>query len=95
MKNLRVNIDKWFERLDDRWSALPLKKQRKYTLYFFLAYMTLTVGVIFKVWYDAQNSDDGIHIDHIENPVLKIKESKSGLSDSSSNILNNKKYERK
>ncbi len=88
-------MDRYFDQLDDRWRALPMRKQHKYTLYFFLGYLLLTAGVIAKVWYDTGKSENDMHIEHIENPVLKKKESPASLQDSISIILKNKIYERK
>ncbi|STZ27258.1 Uncharacterised protein [Myroides odoratus] len=88
-------MDRYFEQLDERWRALPVRKQHKYTLYLFLGYLVLTAGVIAKVWYDTGKSENDMHIEHIENPVLKKKESPASLQDSISIILKNKIYERK
>lgn len=73
MKKLRTNMGKWFDKMDERWSALPIEKQQKYILYLFVAYLLLTGWVIFKVWYDTGKSNTDMVIDHIENPVLKKK----------------------
>jgi uncharacterized membrane protein len=94
MKKIKANMDSYFEKLDQRWQALPLRKQHQYTLYFFVGYLMLTAGVIFKVWYDAGKSDEMV-IEHIENPVLKKKESPATLQDTVSTILKNQIYERK
>ncbi|UTG65264.1 nitrogen regulatory IIA protein [Elizabethkingia anophelis] len=94
MKKLRENMDRYFDKLDDRWRALPVRKQHQYTLYFFVGYLLLTAGVVLKVWYDAGKSDD-IVIEHIENPVLKKRESPAALRDTVSTILKNQIYERK
>ncbi|MGV2528144.1 UNVERIFIED_CONTAM: nitrogen regulatory IIA protein, partial [Bacillus thuringiensis] len=51
MKKLRANMDRYFDQLDERWRALPLRKQHQYTLYFFVGYLLLTAMVIGKVWY--------------------------------------------
>ena len=56
MKKLRANMDRYFDKLDERWQALPVRKQHQYTLYFFVGYLLLTAGVIFKVWYDTSKS---------------------------------------
>ena len=29
-------MDRYFDKLDERWRALPLRKQHQYTLYFFV-----------------------------------------------------------
>jgi hypothetical protein len=73
MKKIRMEMGKRFEKLDERWRTLPLRKQHKYTLYFFLGYLLLTAGVIFKVWYDTGKFNKDMVIEHIENPVLKKK----------------------
>ncbi len=94
MKKLRAKVDSYFDRLDDRWRELPVRKQHKYTLYFFVGYLMLTAGVIAKVWYDTGKSENDMKIEHIENPVLKSGNPAS-LQDSVSTILKNKIYERK
>ncbi|WP_149914014.1 nitrogen regulatory IIA protein [Sphingobacterium cavernae] len=94
MKKLRANIDRYFDKLDDRWRALPLRKQHQYTLYFFIGYFLLTVAVVGKVMYYTGKSGNDMHIKHIENPVLKSK-MPANLQDSLSTILKNKIYERK
>ena len=42
-------MDRYFDMLDERWQALPVRKQHQYTLYFFVGYLLLTVAVIGKV----------------------------------------------
>ena len=88
-------MDRHFDQLDDRWRELPVRKQHKYTLYFFLGYLMLTAGVIAKVWYDAGKPDNNMVIEHIENPVLKKKERPAVLQDTLSAIFKNRIYERK
>ena len=94
MKKLRANLDLYFEKFDERWQALPMRKQHQYTLYFFVGYLLLTVAVIGKVMYDTSKSGNGMVIEHIENPVLKSK-NPARLQDSVSTILKNQIYERK
>ena len=87
-------MDRYFDKLDERWRALPLRKQHQYTLYFFVGYLLLTVAVIGKVMYDTSKSGNDMVIEHIENPVLKSK-NPVRLRDSVSTILKNQIYERK
>jgi hypothetical protein len=94
MKTIRINIDKWFDKQDKSWRALPLNKQRRYTLYLFSVYLLLTIGVILKVCYDMAKSDNRMVIGHIENPAGK-KESPASKGDTLSTILKEKIYERK
>ncbi|SJN18523.1 hypothetical protein FM120_01095 [Sphingobacterium faecium PCAi_F2.5] len=95
MKKWKATMDKWFDKLDQRWRALPVRRQHRYTLYLFLGYLLLTAGVIGKVWYDAGKPDNSIVIEHIENPVLQKKKSPAALQDTVSTILKNQFYERK
>lgn len=94
MKNIRTNIDKWYDMLDERWRGLPVGKQHQYTLYFFVGYVLLTTGVIAKVWYDTSKSHSDRIIEHIENPDLKKSKSPVRLQDTVSTILKNKIYEK-
>ncbi len=87
-------MDKWFDKQEKVWLALPLRKQHQYTLFFFTAYLLLTAGVIFKVWYDTTKSNNEMVIEHIENPVLKKNERPARLQDTLSTIFKNKVYER-
>lgn len=74
-------MDKYIDKLDERWQALPVRKQCRYTCYFFMGYLLLTAGTVFKVWYDIKTSDDDMTIEHIENPVPKKGESPIPLQD--------------
>jgi len=71
MKKIRANLDSYFDKVDERWRALSMRKQHLYTLYFFISYLLLTAFVICKVWYDTSKSENDMVIEHIENPVLK------------------------
>lgn len=95
MKKLRASIDAWFTKLDIRWRELSLRKQHRYTLYFFVGYLILTIGVLLNVWHDTGKPGHSLGIEHIENPILKNNESAKPLQDSLSIILKNKMYERK
>jgi hypothetical protein len=95
MEKIRTDIGKWFEKQDECWRTLPLRKQQRYTLYFFVGYLLLTAWVIFRVWYDASKSNNDVFIEHIENPTLKKKGSPALLQDALQVILKNKIHERK
>lgn len=95
MKNIRTTIDKWVNSLDKRWDELPTQKQHLYTLYFFSAYLLLTIAMITKVCYDTIMKDNTLVIEHILNPVLKKKETPDPLQDSLQTIQKNNTYERK
>ena len=66
-------MDRYFDKLDERWRALPLRKQHQYTLYFFVGYLLLTVAVIGKVMYDTSKSGNGMVIEHMKTLSLKVK----------------------
>ncbi|WP_140487026.1 nitrogen regulatory IIA protein [Flavobacterium sp. GSA192] len=95
MKKIRANMDSYFDKVDDRWRALPLRKQYKYLLYCFLVYLILTIAVILKVWYDTGKSNHRVVIEHIENPVVKKKESAVLSQDSLLKNKKNRRHERK
>ncbi|MDX3913928.1 MAG: nitrogen regulatory IIA protein [Pseudosphingobacterium sp.] len=94
MKKLRTTINDWFDRLDDRWRELPVRKQRRYTLLLFAGYALLSVVVLIKVCYDVAQSDNEIVIEHIENPIIQQKKSSASPQDSITTILKRKMYER-
>lgn len=94
MKKLRTKISKWFDRLDEQWQQLPVKRQHRYTLLLFAGYALLSLVVMLKVCYDVAQSNNKITIEHIENPVIRQKKSPVSPQDSISKILKNKLYER-
>jgi len=66
---LRKNIERYLDRLDEKWQALPIKKQRLYILLFFILYALLSIGILFKVSRDLKNNTKTVAIEHIENPI--------------------------
>ncbi|QHC84718.1 nitrogen regulatory IIA protein [Empedobacter brevis] len=94
MKKLRATMDRYFDKLDERWRALPQHKQHHYILCFFVGYLLLTAAVVGKVIYDTSTSGNDRVITPVENPVLKSKHP-ARLQDSVSTILKNQMYERK
>lgn len=83
---IRKNIDRYFDKLDEKWRAMPVNRQRRYTLYLFLGYLILTVGIIVKIWYDTRQSKNDMHIDHIEKPALRNNEKPASWQDTLSNF---------
>lgn len=71
MKKLKTNIDKWLDKQDKRWQALPVRKQHRYALYIFAVYLLLTAVVIAKILDGTGASQKGMVIEPIENPALK------------------------
>ncbi len=89
--NFRTKFENRINDLDDRWRELPVKLQRKYTIYFFLGYTILTLFVVAKVCVDTGNVDEEVAIRHIENPVGKKEKSVQNMSDSIPINLKNEK----
>jgi len=87
-------IGRWLDRQEKSWQALPLNRQRSYTLSFFLLYMLLTAVVILKVCCGMAKSDNIVAIDLIDSPVRK-KESPVSQLDTVSTLLKETIYERK
>ena len=71
MKNLRKTVNESFDSLDNRWRALPLRKQHRYILLLFMAYLMLTIGIIIKVGHDVKMSKKESSIESIDNPIIK------------------------
>ena len=95
MRRFKENMDRFYYRLDKKWGALSISKQRQYTFYFFVGYLTLTAVVIAKIWYDTKQSKNKMVIEYIKNPVLKKNESTASLQDSLPLIIKHQNYERK
>ncbi|WLD24309.1 nitrogen regulatory IIA protein [Flavobacterium dauae] len=84
MKNLRTKTERYFDRLDDLWRALPLRKQYRYTLFLFTAYLLLTAGVICSVWYHTSQSGNKTAVHSLDRTVVR---------DSLSTVFKNRIYE--
>ncbi len=69
MKKLRKQLEEHLDKLDEKWQALPIKKQRLYILLFFILYALLSIGIIFKVSRGLKNNTKTVTIEHIENPI--------------------------
>lgn len=87
MKKLRTTISNWIDMLDTAWQAMPVKKQRRYTLILFAGYAALSLTVMLKVCYDIAKSNNMMTIEHIENPVIKQSKSPVIPQDSLTTIL--------
>lgn len=69
MKKLRKRWEEHLDKLDEKWQALPIKKQRLYILLFFILYALLSIGILFKVSRDLKSNTKSVAIEHIENPI--------------------------
>ncbi|MCL6216906.1 nitrogen regulatory IIA protein [Zunongwangia pacifica] len=94
MKNPRKRISDWLDKLDGQWQAMPVKRQNRYALLFFAGYALLSIIVITEVCYEVGKPNNGMTIEHIENPVIQQRKSPVIPQDSISEIIKNKLYER-
>lgn len=94
MKKIIAIVGAWVDNIDSRWQALPLKKQHRYVLYFFGAYLALTIAVLLKVGCDTVKSRGNMSIEHIKNPVAPNKKPDASVRDSISKILKKKMYDK-
>lgn len=74
MERLRIKLDKHYEKIENRWSALPIRKQRRCFFCFVMIYLFLIAAVILSAWYDASKLNNDFGIEHIESPNLKIRD---------------------
>lgn len=95
MKKLKETTQRYFEKIDNRWKRLSLKKQHQYLVVLFIGYLLLTITVIFKIWYDTGSNKDKMQINRIENPVMKNSPYKDSLHHNIKNLLKTTIYERK
>lgn len=74
MERLRMKLDKHYKKIENRWSALPIRKQRHFFFCFVMIYLFLIVVVILSAWHDASKLNNDFGIEHIESPILKIRD---------------------
>ncbi|SFO36543.1 hypothetical protein SAMN05421741_1445 [Paenimyroides ummariense] len=89
MKKLKESTQMYFDKIDNRWKRLSLKKQHQYLITLFIGYLLLTISVIFKIWYDTESNETEMQINHIENPVMKNSPYKDSLNHKIKNLLIN------
>lgn len=95
MKKVRAEMNRYFKELEERWRALPVRRQHRYTLHFFVGYLLLTVAVVCKVCFVTAKSGNDRIIEPVGNPVPRKSESPARLQDTIVTILKNQNYERK
>lgn len=89
MKKLKESTQMYFDKIDNRWKRLSLKKQHQYLITLFIGYLLLTISVIFKIWYDTESNETEMQINHIESPVMKNSPYKDSLNHYIKNLLIN------
>lgn len=78
MKKFRKNIDQYILNAEQKWKALPEKRQRLFTKLFMAGYVLLTVGVFVQIWVSGTNSKSipiGGHISNIPTGILPTNQS--------------------
>ncbi len=73
MKKLTLQIDRWIEKTESQWKAIPIKKQRVLTKLFFTGYTLLTILVIIRIWAKGTGSTDIPLIRHITTAPADLK----------------------
>ncbi|WP_313002801.1 MULTISPECIES: hypothetical protein [Chryseobacterium] len=73
MKKLTLQIDRWIEKTESQWKAIPIKKQRVLTKLFFTGYILLTILVIIRIWAKGTGSTDILLIRHISTAPADLK----------------------
>lgn len=94
MKIQKENKHNFFARLERRWQSMPIRRQHRYALYFFLCYLLLTTVVIFGMVLSTLKSENEMNIRHIEAPVMIKDKSPAEMGDSITTILKNRNDER-
>ncbi|PZR20763.1 MAG: nitrogen regulatory IIA protein [Flavobacterium psychrophilum] len=78
MESLRHSFQSWLDRLDLCWKALPIVQKRRIVLYSFAGYVLVTLGVVAQVIYEFGHKCKSLPIEHINNPVAKVKPNAAG-----------------
>lgn len=63
--------------MDRRWKELPARESRRIVLYSFAGYLLITLVIIVQVVYQLNAGQNTMEINHISNPVAKVKASKN------------------
>lgn len=65
MKKIRDKIERWILRADQKWKALPEKRQRLLTKLFLAGYCILTILVLISIFITTANNNNTMSISHI------------------------------
>jgi len=77
MKELITSLSSMIHGMDRRWKQLPNRDSRRIVLYSFAGYTVITLAVFVQVAYQVNTSKSAMDIEHISNPVAKVKASKN------------------
>lgn len=73
MKTLTLRIDRWIEKTESQWKAIPIKKQRVLIKLFFTGYTLLTILLMLRIWAEGSNGKDIPLIRHISTAPADLK----------------------
>lgn len=65
MKKIRDKIERWILGADQKWKALPEKRQRLFTKLFLVGYTVLTILVLISIFITTANDTNTMSINHI------------------------------
>lgn len=65
MKKIRDKIEHWILGADQKWKALPEKRQRLFTKLFLAGYTVLTILVLISIFVTTANDNNTMSISHI------------------------------
>lgn len=78
MKKFRKTVDQYIRQAEQKWKALPEKRQRQFTKVFLAAYTLLTVCVFVQIWMNGANGKNipiGGHINNIPAGIQPMNQS--------------------
>lgn len=78
MKKFRKNIDQYILNAEQKWKALPEKRQRLFTKVFLAGYTLLTIVVFVQIWMNGasgKNIPIGGHISNIPTGIQPMDQS--------------------
>lgn len=65
MKKIRDKIERWILSADQKWKAIPEKRQRLFTKLFLAGYCILTILVLISIFITTANDHNTMSISHI------------------------------
>lgn len=78
MKKFRQTIDQQILNAEQKWKALPEKRQRLFTKVFMAGYTLLTVCVFVQIWVNGASGNNipiGGHISNIPTGIMPMNQS--------------------
>lgn len=66
MKKINQFINKWEDRMEEKWNGFSRKKQNHTVIIALIIYILITIGVIASTWLSGEKQ---YSIRHIKNPI--------------------------